>query len=335
MCFTTVILSIFCAASLGSAASLLVLPLGGNADKGDAMVINHLYRDALQAQFNGTVLFVDSMKSCEDRNCALSAAREVKADQVIYSSLYRIGSKGIFSSSILSTYISEAFNQRLTALSIEDMEAITKRMADALLNRKNIEQAATVDNVTEKEETRAPERRRSLYAGGVRVGYLFPTPPSSSFSYQREHHSCDYCYDGDTITYSKQTFSQIIHLSLFGSWQFNNNLLLNTDIVWGIALPFADFGIDGNLDYIFTRGDYSPFVGGGLGIHWVHPDDGTDIGGSKNNSGFTITPQVGMLLFRTYDVNVMVRVYYQVIFDTDMDKGVGLDIGFTFRGLGF
>lgn len=166
------------ASTFASSASLLVLPIGGNADKRDLMVVNVLYREALRAQFNGTVLFVDSLKACDDRNCALNAARQVNADQVVYSSLYRIGEKGIFSSSILSANTADIFKQRLTASSLEEMENITKRMADALLNRKNMEPIP----VTDKRDSSADfpvakgQQQDSMADNPVSTADTTPTP---------------------------------------------------------------------------------------------------------------------------------------------------------------
>src|SRR5690349_8163536 len=99
--------------SLPSAAkTLLVLPVTGDLEKAsDASTVNELYKDALQDTYPGTVKAVKDSGACADRECAAALAKEAKADEAVYSTLKRLGSKWIFSSTIVSADGSEAFNQ--------------------------------------------------------------------------------------------------------------------------------------------------------------------------------------------------------------------------------
>jgi hypothetical protein len=305
-----------------AAKSILIYPTAGDgAPAQDLSSVNRLFRDAVEGSASGTVV-TQADSACGKRECALSGAVAAGADQVIYSSFYKLGSKWIFSATIIEASGENSFNQRLTAVSIEDMEAVTLRMADALLKRKTAEQVTTVDNLTEKESTLEPERRRSLYKGGIAVGYMFPVGPNS-FEYTNEN------YQGDLRTHG---YDQIIRLTWLNTWEFRNNLQLGTDLVWNT--PDMSFGADASLRYLFARGDYTPFVGGGLGLHYVHGDNLEDDGSAKRNSGPAVNAQAGMMLFRTYDVNVMVRAQYQVIFNEDIDNGIAADVGVSFGGKG-
>ncbi len=295
-----IVLMILSLAAFASAEKLLLLPMAGDADKAaDISTVNQLYRDVVEAQFKGTLLSPPAGVSCNDRECALKVAREARADGVIYSTLNRLGSKWIFSSTIMGVDGNNVFNQRLTALSIEDFEAVTKRMADALLNRKETEQVASLDNITEKENTQEPERRRSLSASGVALGYLWPTNDSLQNQY-----------------------SQVIRVAWLNDWELRNNFVLGAELIWGVG---ASIGGDLNLNYVFSRTDISPFVGGGVGLHFYGYDNAAD-----RRSGPTLNMQGGMFLFRTYDVHVRLRGQYQVTFNSDMDQGFILDAGFTF-----
>ncbi len=314
MRYTRVILGIFCAAALARAESLLLLPITGEMDATDLKTVNRLYRDVVQAQFPGSLLPSETGPACAERDCALRAAQEARADKVIYSSLNKLGSKWVFSSTLLRADGSGAFNQRLTALSVEDFEAVTQRMGDALLSGKTAEQAVSLDNITEKESTREPERRKSLSASGIALGYMFPAG-NDKFSHINT--------GDDTVRYS-----QIIRASWLNNWELRDNWMLGAELVWGIG---ASFGGDLNLNYVFNRTDFSPFLGGGVGLHYVASDD--DASDNKRNSGPALNVQGGMLLFRTYDVHVLLRGQYQVIFNSDVDQGFVLDAGFTFGKL--
>ena len=295
-------LVIFWLAAFASGESLLLLPISGGAENsGDMSAVNQLYRDAVEAQFKGTVLPAQTGGSCGERGCALQAAQEAKADAVIYSSMNKLGSKWVFSSTFLNVSDGAVFNQRLTALSIEDLEAVTQRMADALLKNKTLEQVATVDNITEKEETKAPERRRSLSSSGLSLGYLYPAD---------ERHFNNH--------------GAVIRIAILNNWEMRNNLLLNTELVWGAF--DASIGGDMNVDYIFSSSDISPFLGGGLGLHYVNS---ADLGDNDRHSGPALNAQGGLLLFRTYDLHVMLLGQYQVIFNDDVAQNFSISVGFT------
>src|SRR5690606_33648703 len=73
------------------------------------------------------------------------------------------------------------------------------------------------------------------------------------------------------------------------------------------------------------RNDISPFVGGGIGLHYTSGAEG-DLPTAP-----ALNAQAGVMLFRTYDVNVMLRGQYQVIFNSEVDHGPAIDVGVSFR----
>jgi hypothetical protein len=303
------------------AKDILLFPVSGEgAESRDVASVTRLFKDALEGRTRGDDVTL-AKTACDDRECALARAKTAggSVDEVVYSSFYKLGKKWIFSATIVNADGSNSFSQRLTAASIEDMEAVTLRMADALMTRKTADQAASVDNITEKEVDEDPARRRSLYRGGVAIGYFFPV--GNSFEYVES-------YDGVGNPDEIRGYRQMIRLTWLNTWEFRNNLQLGTDIVWNVP---TSIGADASLRYLFGRGDYTPFVGGGLGLHYVKGDANNDIAeGGKRNSGPTLNAQAGMLLFRTYDVNVMLRGQYQVILNSDVDHGVAVDVGVSF-----
>jgi hypothetical protein len=300
--------------ALAPAKTLLLLPVSGETSRTeDISAINRLFLDALGSDYAGSVTEATDRSGCAERACALEAAQAAGADEVAYSSLHKLGGRWIFSATIVGADGSAAFNQRLTAASIEDMEAVTRRMADALVNRATVEKAASVDNITRRENEQEPDRRRSLHTGGIALGYLFPVGNSFGYTTQSD-------YFGDP--YTRHDYSQLIRLTWLNNWEFRDNMMLGVEGVW--TMPHA-IGLDFNLRYLLGRGDYSPFVGGGLGLHYVRGDD--DAPSDKRNSGPALNAQAGMLLFRTYDVNLMLRGQYQVIFNSDVDQGVAVDVG--------
>ncbi len=302
-----------------SARTLLVLPVSGaGIADGDLASVNRLFREALEMRYTGPV--VAGTTSCEDRGCALQALGAAQADEVVYSSIYLLGTRWIFSASVTGADGAAGFSQRLTGANIEDMEALTIRMADALTTRRTTEQVASLDNITAKEADADPTRRRSLYHAGVALGYVFPV--GTSYSYVSES---PYVYPPERKRYG---YDQMVRLTWLNSWEFRNDFALGADLVW--TTPYA-IGADVSLRYMLNRSDFTPFIGGGLGLHYVRGDVGVEGDENKRNSGPALNVQGGMMLFRTYDVNVMLRGQYQVIFNSDVDHGPALDVGVSFR----
>lgn len=304
------------------ARTLLLLPVQGELDKtSDLAAVNDLFREAVQNAFPGDVKMPqDSAHQCGERECALALAGAAKADEVMFSSLRRLGNKWIFSATVVDAAAGAPFTQRGTALNLEDMEAVTRRVGEAVVSRRSLEKAATIDNITQKEEEQEPTRRRSLYAGGLSLGYLYPT--GGSYAYLKDN----YNWSNGSTTYSEQAYRQMIKITWLNTWEFRENLILGFDLVW--AAPHA-IGGDLNMQYLLNRSDFTPFLGGGLGLHFVRGDDGGD--SDKRNSGPALNLQGGMILFRTYDVHVIARAQYHMVFNSDLDNGPSFDVGVVYQ----
>ncbi len=299
--------------------TLLVLPVSATElSAADHSAVNLLFVHAFEDRSPDQV--TAGTAACEDRACALAAAQAAGADAVVQATLHRLGARWIFVATILETEGGVPFSQRLTATSVEDLEALSVRMADALVTRRNTEQVASLDNITAREAEEDPSRRRSLYQAGVALGYLFPV--GHSFTYLSES---PYVYPPDR---KRHGYDQMVRLTWLNSWEFRNDFVLGADLVW--STPYA-IGADISLRYMLNRSDFTPFVGGGLGLHYVRGDEGIDGDDNKRNSGPAVNVQGGMMLFRTYDVNVMLRGQYQVIFNSDIDHGPAIDVGVSFR----
>ncbi len=310
---------------LASAKTLLVLPVQGDFEKhADISTVNDLYREAIQNGYKGQVKAPqDSAHRCADKDCALRLAQTDGADEVLFSTVKRLGSKWIFSSTMVDAKSGTAFNQRGTAQNLEDLEPVTRRVSDALLAGKTTEEVASLDNITDKEENTEPTRRKSLFTTGLSIGYLYPT--GGSYSRLRLNENSGF---GSNSTYAQhQDYSQLIRLAWLNSWEFRENVMLSFD---GIFAPPIDFGGDINIQYMFRKTDITPFVGGGVGIHYINDQDDT-VNTSKRNSGPSVDIQGGMMFFRTYDIHLVTRAQYQVIFNSGTDNNLSFDVGVVYR----
>ncbi len=112
-----------------------------------------------------------------------------------------------------------------------------------------------------------------------------------------------------------------------------------------IALPirfktspaFTDIGLDINVLYPFlgqaNKTEFDPYVGGGLGLHFIGKDDsGPNRPQITARGGLGLNIIVGTIFFKNYDFNVMVELKYFVYlreFGNTSYHGIGLNIGAT------
>ena len=302
-----------------NAKSLLISPIAADSASADVKTISRLYHDALAAQYKGQVL--PTLPSpCSDRDCALNAARQAGADEIIYSNFHRLGSEWIFSSTLLDTATGTVFNQRLMAVNIEDMQPVTRRMADALLARKTIDQVASLENVTGIETEKAPARRRSFFSSGMSLGYLWPVGNSYSYRVEDPH---------NYGAYLLKTSSRWPHFTWMNLWELNNDLLVDAELAVEPTGSVPITGGDLTLNHMFNRTDFAPFLGAGLGLHYSTPD--ADKPADKRNSGPTVLTQGGVMLFHTYDLHVLLRGQYRLTLNSDVDNGFITDVAITYK----
>ncbi len=322
------VLIVICILLIASATlpqKLLLLPPSGDANKiQDVKTIQILFMESLQQFHKGSIIASpDSEPKCESAECAAARAKEQGADQAVYTIYRKLGEKWIIVATIVNADGSGVYNLRGSAEKIEDFEPLTNRLADALINHKSLDQSATIDNITEMEGEKEPNRRKGLYSGGLSIGYLYPS--SKSFSYYQEKEGFNWM---DTSTYELKTYSQLVKLGWINSWEIKPHLAMNLELVWHVPIAF---GSDINCLYLMNNTDFTPFVGGGLGIYYVKADANEDSFKDKRNSGPSLNAQAGVMFFRTYNIHLMLRAQYQWIFNSDLDNGLSWDMSVVYQ----
>ncbi len=100
---------------------------------------------------------------------------------------------------------------------------------------------------------------------------------------------------------------------------------------------FTDIGIDVNVMYPFlgsrNKSEVEPYVGGGLGLHFIGEDVGVHGTRIAARGGMGLNLIAGTTFFRNYDFNIMVELkYFNYLreFDDQRYQGIGLNVGATF-----
>ena len=248
--------------------------------------------------------------ACDDAACAAEVAGRQGASRVVYGSLSRLGGKIIVR--IRALRIGEAspyYAEQIAATTEEDLDAVVRRVADGIAAGRSNADRATVDTVTD-EETLVPRRRASRSGIGPRAGFLFPSAGSYG--------------DTERLTSLRLTHMYETRKFLVESTPFLGLAWRSGTVEWTILDLFGA--------RIFGVGDFTPYVGAGLGVHSVRVErKGTttyESGGSsysyptsRTQSETTLTGDVGvgLLALRTYDFVVVVELRYHYVF-ADFDR---------------
>jgi hypothetical protein len=101
---------------------------------------------------------------------------------------------------------------------------------------------------------------------------------------------------------------------------------------------FTDIGVDVNVMYPFlgssNKSEVDPFVGGGLGLHFIGRDrDDPNKTSVAARGGLGLNLIAGAVFFRNYDFNIVLELkYFNYLreFDDLRYQGIGLNVGVTF-----
>lgn len=278
-------------------------------DEGDISTINMLFINGLEEYIDNTQF---SSISCDNDQCALEELSRTTNEEVVYTRLQKLGSKIIFLASILDE--NKSFNSKATAMNVEDMEQVCLRLSKSIALRQTLDESADIENITEKDQEESA-RRTSLARFGASLGYLFPI---DDLTYTTSN------WDG-TLTYRE--YSQLFKFNFNYYNEFKNNTALLFEL--GAAPPAVSF-LDLNFLKFTNKVDTSPFYGGGIGFYVVKNNDYL-IDADSFDGGMSLNLQGGVLLYRTYDLNVLLRVKYTQILNDEKNNGIMFDIGVQWK----
>ena len=264
--------------------------------------------------------------SCFDIGCAIEYGYSVGAEKAIIGSLTKLGEKITADVSLISIYEKQiTFTDRFSAISLDDLDVTLRKLAKAVANREKIESEIDRFAITE-EETREPRRKKSYITSGASFGFGFPLGDSyanidriTAFSWVMRYEAGPYIIDN----------------SVGISWGSSKP----DTTVWGYQVDKQTvivFPWDIGLRYVFSReGDFSPFIGGGLGIHFVSSQDlegqGTD--GQPyidNDQAMALHFAGGIFGFQSYDFRMTLEGKYTIVFT----KAFGSDSGSSSHQIG-
>ena len=232
---------------------------------------------------------------CTDEDCAKETGKKLDAKEVLLCKLNPLGEKIIVQYILVETVTGKnILSEQATATNLEDLDAVMKRIAISVAKQSPFNKNQEVGNIIEQ-ETIESLRQKARYNFGIGFGYLYPSAG----------------YDND----KKRSF--------------------NINAYFDYELPQYSFGLTMgarkglaiNLysNYLFSKTDVCPYVGGALGFHWVlHNDIFSD---DKDGDGIELGLQAGVRLFHTYNFQMFIQGEYIMTFNDYNDKAFVFTIG--------
>jgi len=233
--------------------------------------------------------------TCTEQECALEIGKQLNATRVLACQLSALGEKIIVQYFIVDVPTGrQVLIDQATASYTEDLEALMKRLAKSAVGLEAASGNAEIGTILAS-EAQEPARKASRNNFGVAFGYLYPQQGydngsrSLVFDARFDHEVDDFAVG--LLAGIRQGFA----MNLYGS-------------------------------YLFTRTDFCPYIGVGMGFHWVshesifqeHP---------PRADGFEIGAHTGIRIMHTYDFQMVFNVEYIYTVNFYDDQAIVFTIG--------
>jgi TolB-like protein len=241
-------------------------------------------------------LSVMGEKICDDEECAQDIGGKLEASEVLICKLNRLGEKIIVQYQLINVESGKIIlSERATSVSLEDLDAVMKRVAISVSRLSPFDANQEVGNIVQQESMETL-RRKARYNFGVGFGYLFPTQG----------------YD--------ESRDRSFTINAYFDYELQD---LSAGLMIGARKGFA---INIYANYLFTRTDVCPYAGASLGFHWV-AHEGIFYANNKDEDGVELGLKGGVRLFHTYNFQIFIQGEYIMTFNDYNDKAIIFTIG--------
>jgi len=289
-------------------------------DQNDLESIDILFEEELSSYDFGSVINLSN--SCADNQCAIDELKKIDSRFIVYTRIIKLGDKLRYSGTILSKE-GVVFNAKLIVMNASEMEEGVMRLVKSIALREPIDDVADIDNIVPSESVES-DRIKSFYKTGISIGYMYPL--GNSYTYR----TSDYIGGGNYELIDEGNQTQKIKLSAMYMYDFKENESLLIEALGYFGEP-TSFGLNASYLKYQNKENFSPYIGAGIGLQWVPFCNGCYMDDlmpkDHRRSGISLNAQAGYMMFRTYDINVMTRLQYHIVLNSDFDKGIVVDVG--------
>jgi hypothetical protein len=263
--------------------------------------------------------------TCHEVTCAAGYGAAVGVTNAVIGSLTKLGEK-ITAEVRLVDVATKAvvFSDRFAATSLDDLDVTLRKLAVAVANRQTIESEVTRFAITEQETQEAP-RKKAFITTGASFGFGWPLGKS----YSKVDNLKTLAW---VMRYEAGKF--VIDNSIGISWGSGDPDTVNHVEIDKTQISIVPWDI--GLRYVFNyQSDFSPFVGGGLGIHFIGSQSAENAVYVKSDQAFALHLAGGLYAFQSYDFRLTVEAKYTAVFTKAFnDSGssshqIGISLGIS------
>ena len=291
-------------------------------NRSTASTFRDLLQSELSAQLGGA--FETPNVVCGDSACAAEVGQQLGAGSVVFGTLSRLGRKVIVTVSVVKTATGAvASSHRMSTDRVEELDKVATRIAEAIAEGKTTKETARLGTIT-RSESRAPRRRDGDHAFSFRLGALANLGDSYGGVPAGMYIDLGYWFEAEWFAIETR-----------------NGFHFDTDRK--DPATFFEIPLDFGAYFVPALGDFAPYIGGGVGVHWIYDNRKRKITTGAilqttheaevddHSSGFGLYARAGVMLFRTYKVRMTLSVDYHVTFvtvnDVSTPQNVQIGIG--------
>jgi hypothetical protein len=312
-------------------------------DQEQATIATQLFRGELGATGKFTVIPKGDVEAklaekgitdliCHATGCASEYGFIAGAGKGVIGILTMLGQRVTVEVSLIDVASKQIeFSDRFAATTIDDLDSVLRKLAQAVAERKKIESEVGRFAVTE-EETAEGRRKASYITTGAAFGVGFPLGDSYMDIGTLKHIVF-------VVRYEAGNF--VIDNSFGLSWGSGGGQDTLVDD-WDHTVTIVDekklaiMPWDIGVRYIFNRkSDFAPFVGGGIGLHFIAQEDQGGLVYTQSSQDFALHAAGGIYAFQSYDFRLAVEAKYTALFtdafpgDSKVSHQIGILVSIT------
>ena len=298
-----VVLLVLCAAATAQTKILLYDFEARGVDVSVIKTNTQVMRDALNATYKYIVVDPAPGTFCYNVLAAADSAKKYGAGQALIGNIMTIGGKQWLTYQLVdATSSTVLLADKLELPPIDEFPTMSDRIAASIVERKPYSETVEPEKMTSAEVNPQFKHPRKPYAGVfLTAGYMF------------EMRQRPFAVINDTTYYMS---TNLVNLNLAVSFETQQMLtMLQLGLLRGIHSE-QDLSFDVLSNYVMGKGDFAPFVGGGIGITRFSWE------GGNNNDGLNLSAGVGVLALRTYYFRILAAAYANYTFASNDWAGV-------------
>jgi hypothetical protein len=278
-------------------------PVG--ADESIALTATTLLVQGLETHGDYSRVLKGTIPCLTEKDARL-AGLEAETGLVLYGTIDRLGIKHIVSVQLLDTTTGKReYSGSLSAAQPEELELVCDQLAMAIVLKQPPRSIVEVGKVRDEEVERVSKRREAFITAGLKFGW---GSIQDGYGGAKSIVAFDWVSYYETERYMAEFLFGIrttpIETSISVEEGANEEEI---DIsAFHMVLPGIGFY------YLFSSGDFSPYAGANLGMHWLQVyESGEGLGFSQ---GLGLEFAAGLMAFRTYDFHLLVECRYSMCF---------------------